>query len=233
MGTSNQPADLLSLIKELQKQVRELRRRSLFGAAISEGDLSVRTSDGSTVLRVGEIPYGSGTVSGLAITRADGTLQARFFDTSPGGGGYWALFDEQQNVIVSEDTVASQGLATPYLQVKSMPSSEVTTVPQFTTSATFVPLHRLHFQKAQPWIRTWLITQTDAATVGEVRLAVGGVAITAAPLPLAAAINTYQLLDAPVAGSHMSFQAIDVEARRVSGAGNVRVGVAFASGRQS
>ncbi len=232
MGTVNQPADLLTEIKDLKRQVRELRRRTLFNAAISEGDIQVRTPEGAPIVIAGQLPFGSSTVAGMGIYRADGTLQARFFDTAA-GAGFWALFDEQENQIFSEDTIAGSGIATPYLQVRSMPHSEVTTVPQFTTSATFTPLHRIHFQKCQPLLRTWLICQTDGGTTGEVRLAVGGVAISTDTLTLPAALNEYRIHDAPVAGDHMSFQAVDVEVRRTGGAGNVRVGVAFASGRQS
>ncbi len=232
MGVVNQPEDLLTRIKALERQVRELRRGTLNNATISQGGLEVRTPDGAVIMRAGEFTYGSQAARGLIIFRSNGTTQARFFDV-PGGGGYWSMFDEQGSAIFSEDTNSGFGIATPYLQVAAMPYSEVLSPPQSTTSATFTRLHRLHFQLQQPWLRTQLICQTDASTTGEVQLAVAGVPVTASPAPLDAGISEYRTVDARIEGDQRSFQYVDVEVRRTGGAGAVRVAVAFASGRQS
>lgn len=233
MGKVNHPADLMTRLIAAEKRLAALERgRPVAGAALSQGNLDVRAPDGTNIMRVGEIPYGSEAAYGVEFRRQSGGLQARFFDT-PDGNGYAAIFDEQGSTIFSEDTYSGFGISTPYLQVAAMPYSEVLSPPQTTTSATFTPLHRLHFQLQQPWLRTHLICQTDAATTGEVQLARGGAAITTAPLTLDAAINGYKTLDAPIVDSQRSFQYVDVEVRRTGGAGLVRVAVAFASGRQS
>jgi hypothetical protein len=229
----NQPEDLVARIKRLENQVATLKRgTTLSGSVLSRGSMEVQTDTGQVLQRIGAIPFAGTTVRGIANYRADGSLTSIQWDDDA-GNGYWAWYDEAGQVVVSDDTVSGTGLARPYLQYRAMPYSEVLTPPQSTTSATFTPLHRCHGQRQQPWIRTWLITQADAATTGEVRLAVAGTAITAAPTTIAAASNAYQIVDAELVGDHLGLFAVDVEARRVSGAGSIRVAVAFVSGRQS
>lgn len=231
MGTVNHPEDLVSVVRDLERQVRELRRRSLGNAAISQGGLEVRTSEGAVIMRAGEFPWGSQTAHGVEFRRQNGGLQARFADT-PGGNGYWALHDEAGNVICSEDTMSGQGLATPYLGAAWMPYSEVLSPPIATTSATFVITHRAHFPKQHPRVRVLLLCDSDADTTGEVILADGGSQIGGTvTVPLAS--NQYFWLDAEVAGSHMTMKYLDLQVRRTAGTGNVRVAPAWIGGVQS
>ncbi len=231
MGAVNQPDDLLSIVKDLQRQIKELRRGTLSNAVLSQGSLEVRSPTGQVLFRAGDIPWGGTVKQGVASYRYDGSMSSVAWDDAS-GSGYWAILDEAGAIVASTDTVSGSGLALPYLQYRSMPYSEVLTPPQSTTSATFTPLHRLSGQKQNPWIRAYLITQADAATTGEVQLAVGGVAISDVTV-IPASDNSYRTVDAPLGGPHMSFFNVDVEARRVTGAGAIRVGVGFVSGRQS
>lgn len=231
MGWTNQPEDLTSVVRDLQRQVTELRRRSLYGAAISSGGLEVRTPDGDVVMRAGETIVGSETAFGVSMFRRDGSVQARFFDT-PGGNGYWALFDEAGNITVSEDTTSGQGLARPYLGAPWMPYSEVVTPPIATTSATFVSTHRTHFPLQQPRVRCVLVCKSDAATTGEIILTDNAVQI-GPTVTVEAAANTYSFLDATVDGDHMAMKTLDLQVRRTSGAGNVRIAPAWIGGLQS
>lgn len=231
MGTVNQPEDLVSIVKDLQRQVRELRRSSLFNAAISSGNFEARTPEGAPIVQVGQIPYGSQTVSGMAVYRTDGTPQARFFDNA-GGDGYFAFFDEQGSILLSNDTVSGQGLALPYVPMTVMPYADVVAPPTLVTSGTLTNTFRVHAQKQHPRIRCYLITQTAAGTTGEVILSQGGTQISG-NLGVGDGVNVYQWIDGTVSGSHLSFTTVDVQARRVSGAGNFRLAVVWASGIQS
>lgn len=232
MGQTNQPDDLISRIKRLEQQVKELRRPSTLGnAALSQGSFEVRDDGGNTVLRAGKFLSGADEVYGLAAWRDNGSIQFLVWDNGS-GDGYWSLWDEVGNIVVSNDTDSGQGLATPYIPYRPMPYSEVLTPPQSTTSGTFGALHRVHGQKQHPIIRAHLILQADASTTGEVRLAVDGSAISDVQV-IDAGENVYRTIDCALAGGHLSFQYVDVEARRVSGAGAIRVGVAFVEGKQS
>lgn len=232
MTKQNHTEDLHSTIRSLKQRIAALERgRPLANASVSQGSFEVRTPDGNVIMRVGEIQWGSQTAYGVELLRRNGTRQARFFDTA-GGGGYWSLFDEAGHIVCSEDTASGEGLATPYLAYRSMPWSEVLSPPQVTVSASFERLHRIHAQKAQPWVRTLLLVDTDADTSGQVILAQGGVQVSVT-LDVGIATNGYFWLDAPVSGAHMDAIYVDVEARRTAGTGNVRVGVAISTGRQS
>lgn len=231
MGVVRQAEDLLTRIKDLERQVRELRRRNISNAVISDGNLEVRTASGQVIMRAGDIPYNNTTVTGLQTFRANGTLASIQWDT-PTGGGFWAFFDEAGAILLSNDTVSGSSLATPYLGYHVVPWSEVLSPPQSTTNAAMETLHRIHGQRQNPWIRVLLIVQSDAGTTGEVQVADAGTPLTAAT-PIAAATNTYTWIDAPVSGAHMDAKFLDVQARRTGGAGAIRIGVASVLGRQS
>ncbi len=232
MGKVNHTEDLTSRIKALEARLAALERgRPLANASVSQGNFDVRTPDGDVIMKAGELQIGSQTAYGVELRRRDGSLQARFFDT-PGSNGYWAMFDEASNVVVSNDTVSGVGLATPYIPYTAMPYSEMSTPPIPTTSATFVPTHRVHGQRQHPRIRVQLLTDSDAGTTGEVILMQGGVQI-GGTLSVPDGDNSYRYIDANVDGGHLSFVYIDIHVRRASGAGNVRVAPAWVAGIQS
>ncbi len=229
-----QPEDLIARIKRLETEVAQLRRGStLSNSVLSQGTMEVRTDTGQVIQQAGAIPWAGTTVWGAVNYRANGTVASVIWDV-PGGGGYFSFYDEQGNGLFANDTVSNQGIARPYLQHTVMRYAEVATPPESTTLGTFDPLYRIHGHMQQPWVRAYLITQADVGTTGEVQLAVNGTAITDAPTTIPDGDNSYRVVDAELpAGDFLSFISVDVEARRVSGAGTVRVGVAFASGRQS
>ncbi len=228
----NHTETLLTRLAAAERRIAALERaRPMAGASISEGNLDVRAPDGSSIMRAGVLPYGSEVAYGVEVRRLSGGLQARFFDTAD-GNGYAAIFDEAGNVIFSEDTASGQGVALPYLAYRAMPYSEVLSPPQLTVSATFEKLHRIHAQKAQPWVRTYLIVSTAADTTAQIILTQSSGQI-GNPLDVPVATNGYFWLDAPVTGGFMEAITVDVEARRTGGTGNVRVAVAIATGRQS
>ncbi len=231
MGVVNQPENLLTRIKDLERQVRELRRGSLFNAAITNGGLEVRTPDGDVILRAGDMDIGGQTAYGMPIFRRNGTLQARFFDTA-GGDGYWSFFDESGNIVASNDTVSGFGLARPYLTGSFMPFSEVSSPPIPITSATFVITHRAHFPRQHPRVRVLLLCDSDADTTGEVILTQSGVQV-GPTVTVDAASNIYTWLEAPVTGAFTHMLYLDIQVRRTGGTGNVRVAPAWVGGVQS
>lgn len=162
----------------------------------------------------------------------DGT-NARFALLGPSGSQFWALYDEQGNILISDDSSAGQGLARPYIPWRAMPMSEVTTPPQSTTSSSFVALHRSHGVKQHPRIRVDMIIQADSGTTGEARLVASSGDVIGGVLSIPSAANTYGQIVGAIPGDHMQATHFDVQARRVSGAGSVRVGIADVYGVQS
>ncbi len=230
MGVVRQKEDLLTRIRDLERQVRELRRRNISNAAISQGSLEVRTPDGFLIARIGEFDADGTPSTGMEIYRRSGGLQARFFDTTgTGGGGYWALFDEAGNIVASEDTYSGVGLATPYLSQHAVPWTNVVTPSVITVNASFETMWRVHLTRQQPRIRVRTVTKSDAATTGEIQLvmsAASGGATISTVTPIPAADFTYrQLIGVLPVVDHMTYLEVDVVGRRTAGAGNVRVEV--------
>lgn len=229
MAKTNQPETLVTRIKALEKRIAELERgRTLTGATVSRGTLDVRDDDGNRILSAGEVVTGG---YGLALYRHNGTVQFRAYDT-PTGGGYAAIFDEQGSVLFSDDTVSGQGIARPYLGLPFVPWSQVLTPPELTTSGTFATLHRVHGRKQQPRIEVMVVVKLDAGTTGEIQMAQGA-SVIYGPTALTDGQYAYLRLTGAVTGGHMSDLQVDVQARRVGGAGNVRVLVTHAIGVQS
>lgn len=228
----NHTEDLYATIRDLKKRIAALERgRPVAGASISQGNLELRTPDGDTIMRAGEIQWGSQTAYGVEFFRQNGTRQARFFDTA-NGGGYWALYGEQGEILVSNDTVSGVGLATPYIPLTVTRYSEYLSPPVTTVSATFEPLFRAHAQRQHPRVRFLLATDSDADTTGEVMLTQGGAQISnVVSVPLGD--NTLRWLDATVTGDHLGTLGVEVNARRTAGTGFVRVGVMWCAGVQS
>lgn len=232
MGRTNQPEDLLTRIKDLERRVSELQRgQTQHGSVLSQGSFEVKTPDGHTIMKCGQFVYYDEVVYGMAVFRHDGTTQFWSYD-SPSGGGFTSFWDEAQNILFSSDTVSGQGLARPYIPLRVMPYSEVLGAAPVTVSATFERLHRIHGEKQHPKIKLQIITRSAADTTGEVQLAIGGVNISdVITVPLGD--NTYRGMIGVVPGGFLSELFIDVEARRTAGTGNVSVAVAYADGRQS
>ncbi len=230
MGHTNQPEDLGTRLRALEQQVKDLRRATLASAVISSGSLEVRDpTDGHVIIRVGVHDYGGGPVPGFAIFRTDGSTAFWAFDTSSGDGGYVAIYDDQQNEVVRPDTIAGQGLATPWLSHHVTPWSRVLTPPETTTSGTFTTLWRSHLTKQHAQFRVRLVAKCAADTSGEVRLAVGGTQVSST-LGLPVANYQYHDIYATVDGFHLSDVSLDVDARRTAGTGTVGIEVVDVQG---
>jgi hypothetical protein len=229
VATTNQPENILSRIRDLEKQIKELRARTLAGAVISHGALEVRDpTDGHVIMRTGVWDYGGGPVPGFAIFRNDGSTAFWSFDTGA-GNGYLTIYDEQQNEVIRPDTVAGQGLATPYITDPATPWSRVTTPPETTTSGTFVALWRLHRVKQHPRIRVQMVVKNGADTAGEIRLTVAGNVVSLVLTP-PAGTYAYMSLYGTIPGAHWADVHVDVEARRTAGTGSVGVEVVNVQG---
>lgn len=229
---TNQPANIATWMRAMERRMAAVERgRPLANSVVSQGSWEVRDPDGNILFKAGEFTVGASTVYGVGAYRRNGTLQMLSWDNAA-GAGYLAVYDEAGNIIFSTDTVSGQGIARPYIPLPVVPYAEVLTPSVLTTSATFTPLHRIHSTKQQPWIRVRVVTKVDAGTTGEIRLAVAGVAISDVTA-LPDGDFSYRTLTAAVAGAHLTDVQVDIEARRGSGAGNVRVLACYALGRQS
>lgn len=233
---------LFERIEALESIVRTLATARRIGdTAIDGGSLTVRGGslvaediDGSQLLYIGQ-----GAVSGvpgseqafMRLSRANGKP---FFVMTGANADrqYWLWHDSSGNPLMGDDIVSGQGLARPYLPYAAVPTRDIVTPPESTTSATFTALWTLLGRKQHPRLHCWLYATADAGTVGEFRIVdpQTGEAIAG---PVTTGSAPYLDLIGELPGAHMSSLKLDVEARRTSGTGTVRVQVLYAYGIQS
>lgn len=234
---------LVRRVTDLERQVRELQAgRRLEAATIGSGGITVKGGtlralypDGGEAFLAGLHHLASGTpVRGIVVRRPGNVLSFWSFAREDGtGNSFWALFDRAGNIVVSDDAESGEGLARPWLPYVGRPSSDYVT-PLSTTSGTFTPLWTYAGVRQHPRTTARLLVQTDAGTTAEVQLRdTNNNTVVAGPEAVGASANTYVDLTGALTGPFSGFIKVDVEARRVSGTGSVRVVLVYAVGRQS
>lgn len=174
---------------------------------------------------------------GIIFRREDGTIALALYDPTPSAdspGGFQqflALFDREQNIVLSDDTYSGQGLARPYVPTvlhRARYADWVTT-----TSTSFETLFHGVLNKQHPNLLLQLQASNDTAgATGEVRVLVNDVPWGAAQAT-EFLIRTRTFGSAPVDGEHMESLVVKVQARVASGTGGVRVEPVYLMGRQS
>jgi hypothetical protein len=187
------------------------------GAAVYYGNL-VSGEDGSTYL---------GT--GMLVQAPDGTDIASFSWDATGGGQTAHLHDAQNNIIVGNDKISGQGLAYPLIPA-GFHRTRFNDFDVSTTSSTFETLWDTRIYKQQPRLLVGVRASMDTAgTTGELRILVNGV-----PLGSVAAqifgVTTNIFGPAAVAGAHTTALTIEVQGRRTSASGVLKVEPLFATG---
>ncbi|MDP5184790.1 hypothetical protein QOZ88_19325 [Blastococcus sp. BMG 814] len=223
-----------------------LRSGFLRSASIGEGGLTLRggflrlkhDGDGVETFYVGpvspDLPDGS-KQPGVIIRRNDGTIALHLYDPIPSEGDYnqfLAWRDRQGHVVFSDDTDSGQGIALPYIPFAFYRSRNEDW--PVVTSTAWTTVYRAKGPKQQPklYVETWGANNTDGAT-GQVRVLVNGTELATPGDTASGVVRGFNFGPAAVSGDHLSTLSIEVQARMVSGAGGVQVGVGTVQGRQS
>ena len=151
MGQVNQPSDINSEVRELKRQVQELTKRvGLSSAVISRGGLRIINSgelvmvdeNEVVIFKVGKIDFG-GISSGVRMGFDNGN--PAFLLGGPTGDQVWALFDENQTYLVTNDALSGHGLGRPYFAYPLAPTTDAvingTVFVPSTSSASYVALY--------------------------------------------------------------------------------------------
>lgn len=250
MGNSPTPPGLLErILLEVDKRIAAFARSGfLRNAMITQGGITVRNGflrvqnalGTVTQFFVGGVtparPDGS-LQPGLILCREDGTTAMALYDPIPGPTDadfkqFLAIYDRAGNIILGDDTDSGQGVARPYVPFAFYISRSADW--PVVTGTTFETVYRARGPKQQPklYVVAWL-NATGAGAVAEMRVLVNG-AVWDVPRQSSPGFVT-ELVFGPlsVGGGHMSQLSIEIQARLVSGTGNVQVGVARVEGRQS
>jgi hypothetical protein len=216
-----------------------LRNASITGGAgltiADGGGFQLKTKNGTVVFFVGgnvpNLTDGSPQPQ-IQMRRADGSIAfAIYDDDTTTFQQYLAVYDRAGNIIFGDDTNSGQGLARPWVQTPFY-LQRYTDWPA-TISATFEGLYKTELIKQHPRLSVALQVSTDAATTGEVQVLVDGVLLDTVKTIAANTLTTVLVGPAPITGTHMQLVTVQIQARRASGAGMVRVAPLHMLGRQS
>ena len=225
MGQVNQPSNLLDRIIRVEKRVEEIWKKvGLASAVIRRGGLTLLED---AYLRMvddnnHEIVYIGPDNEGKQIIRIrrEGGAEVLYTYTAQGGRQFWALTDNAQQIVFSDDAVSGQGIARPWIPIPvqttrfdDLPSTPNTNWDQLQSTAWRPKQHP--FWKASV---SHCVDNPD--TTGEARLMLDGVqvgnAITVAWLNAWTDVGPF-----PVPGTHMSLHQLELHCRRTAGTGRV------------
>lgn len=217
-----------------------LRNASVTGGAgltVADGGAwRLTAADGTEIFYVGPVdpPMPDGSPQpGVIVRRGDGTVVLMLYDVDPTvfqQALNW--YDRGGNVVLADDTASGQGLARPYIPG----GFHRTRFADFTvtsTSATFETLWDARLPKQHPRLEVGYRASMDtAATTGEVRVLVNGVQLGATTAE-AFLVATRFIGPAAVAGNHLDTLLVEIQGRRTSAGGALRVEPLYVRGVQS
>lgn len=206
---------------------------------IRNGALVVESDAGQTSAFFGGIypatPDGK-RQPGFILYREDGSKAAAMYDPAPGPTPsdykqFFALYDRDGNIVLSDDTETGLGLARPYVPFFFY-SARFTDTPQVTSSATFETLWLATAYKQNPISYVAAASVASAGTTGEVRVLVNGVQLgTTQSVTSTSAAHAFG--PSLVTGDAFSTLTVQIQARVTSGAGSLRILPQMGTGFQS
>lgn len=235
------PDDLARKVAELEKLVQRSLAVNTFNAAtIDQGALKVINggsfqvidpSTGTVIAYIGGIGFndGSGRIQGsVQFTRADGTraLEMGDFGNIPGHPFQQALVWRARGgqIIVSDDTISGNALATPYIPVGVF--CDVTGPLSTTTSAAFVGMQWADSYQQHPKVTGSVLVQVPSGSQADIRMTVSGQQIGSI-LTVPSGSNGQFTLPAAAwpSGTYAFGQrvVVQLEARRTTGSGSIGV----------
>ncbi|MFJ6235030.1 hypothetical protein ACIQH0_13090 [Streptomyces griseus] len=233
-------------LKSLEREVRELRAaRRLQNASVGSGGLrivdggrfSMETPEGRRMVDIGAISssdydHADGTKQqAIFLRREDGSLLFACFAYPLGGGSEnqaWTFYDQNRNTILAEDTGSGTGLARPWLPMNTPTSMDSTQWPR-TAAASFTTIATAWNTKWQPRLRVYGLTAAVGGGTGEVQLLLNGSAWGPVYSAGATIDNTDTIGDVDIGGQ---FQ-LEVQARRLTGAGTIAAQILMMYSRQT
>ncbi|MBQ1045324.1 hypothetical protein KBX03_22705 [Micromonospora sp. C72] len=176
--------------------------------------LSAKYENGVEAFAVQKAWYGDIPVGQVLIKRFNGSPAMEVFGGSD-EPGFFAIYDQENNIILSDDAVSKKGLARPYIPYEVFRIPDLTSPADLTTSSTFVPHHGIINQQQHPKIRVLVYVHCNGSDVAQVRLRDASTVI--ATSPNLSGDQWYYL-----EGSHVGYEfgkefQYDIEIRRVSG----------------
>lgn len=234
---------IAELVADLSKRVADLEAGNRIGyTSVDLGSLNIQGGQFQvgSILYLGPVTMGSDTSDGWIFRRADGA-SVFVLGGASNMDQFWALYDNEQNIIVSDDGQTNRGLARPYINIPFGLHYNFT-FPAATTSGSFGGMWIARFPKQHPRVQVDVLAKmSDGTTAGEIRLLNNTTGqVIAGPTAIAAGfLGVVQLgpVDLTLGSTmnliHMGTIELEVQMRRTAGAGNVSSVIYSAYGLQS
>lgn len=229
--------DLISRLVDMERRLKDMEKGTGIGStSIDSGDLAV--TGGS--ISVGTIPSvyfgsillnGSYFATGWVLRRADATV-ALTLDGVDANSQYLKVQDRAQNMVFADDGPGGTGLARPHLHINFVEHSNIVPT-NTTTSGSLTPLVTARFQKQHPQIQVDVLARSSAGgTTGEIQLYdVAAAQLLGSPVAVTSAFyGVLSLGPFAFTGAHMATVELEIQVRRVGGAGTIGIRVMNAYG---
>lgn len=226
------PPDMVNATVNVQNRVNKLERLPrAISTSVDKGSWSYVAPNGVTIIEIGENIPETG-VPGWVLRRWFNGTPAMILSGAEGEGEQ--VFELRDNVgyaLVSDDP-AGEGLGTPFIPYTAVKTSELAAPLQSTTSATFNSKYTIKGMQQHPVVMPMTLVYADAGTVGEYRfLDTNTNIVQGGPYTIVDGIFEYELQIFVCTGGWMQPVSLDLQVRRVSGAGNVGVALLYCYGR--
>lgn len=225
------PDDLLTHVVNLERRLTALERsRQLGNSSVDAGTFYIR-SEGQLVFSAGDVG-GVGSEKGYVFWYPNGGAQMALYGADP----LWAVWDQDGNMVLSTDTASNFGLGRPYIPFVPVDTSSVYTPRLTTTDSDFTAVQTIFGFKQHPKVQLMVLVQNPGGTVSESRLSEPGTGnVLSGPTTHADGFYGYIYHTGSI-DPGLGFGGLvqlDLEFRRVSGAGTPRLEIMLAYGKQS
>lgn len=237
------PAGFWDRVAQVAKKAVDdyVRAGLLNSASVSSGGLTIKGGIFRVLYATQEVAVyfgglmtgGSYAGTGMLMQQPNGTNIASFSYNEQTQTQTAHLHDDQNNIIVGNDTDSKQGLARPYVPMGGFGRARYADWGVATSSATFETLWRGEMLKQHPKLSVATLASCDTSgSTGEIRVLVNGTQIGSTQT-IGFAQTTSLVGPAAVTGAHMLLLAVEIQGRIATGTGSMRVEPLHAIGRQS
>lgn len=249
MGTAPTPPGLIErIMKMVDERIARFARSGFLRNARISGGSGLTIADGGQFRaeypvelggglmlylgRIVSVTTGEYTGTGLLLQAPDGTDMVVIRTDAQFGTTMHNIYDSGGRIILGNDAASGQGLARPYIG-GGFARARYSDWSVDTTSSEWETLFERLIWKQHPRLEVALRASMDTAgTTGEVRVLVDGVPFGAETAETYATSYRY-FGPAPIAGDHMEIVAVEIQGRRTSATGALRVEPRYWMGRQS
>lgn len=194
--------------------------------------ISFRFANNTLGLFMGRHTSGGDPVDGIYIRRSDGTVAFWIYSRVDNGFGFSAMYDQEENVIFSDDGVAGKGIARPWLAHTWADTVELANPPatRIVAGTTDVAIQSTYTPVQHPKMSLDGYVYTAGVATVEIKVK----DLTAGTTLFAATqASGYLHGEFSIPGGFGDYHQLDITARRASGAGNVGFTTLALMGMQS